>query len=77
MWKYKIATEQIKQMNVDNKFLVGVNISAGSEARFWGVENYQKLLQTLSKFNVRVILYCPPKDLHYALEITSKRTFIL
>lgn len=68
----KIATEQIMQMNVDNKFLVGVNISAGSEARFWGVENYQKLLQTLSKFNVRVILFCPPKDLHYALEITSE-----
>ncbi len=41
---------------------IGVNISAGSNARFWSVENYRKLLNLLSFFNVTPIVLCSPSD---------------
>lgn len=67
----KIAEDQLRQMNPDNKFIIGVNISAGSEARFWGVENFKNLLSSLSKFDAKIIIFCSEKDLHYAQAITS------
>ncbi len=66
----KIAKDQISKMNPDHKFLIGINISAGSEARFWGVENYKNLFSSLYKFDVRPILFCSEKDFHYAKDIT-------
>lgn len=68
----KIASDRIKEMNPKNKFLIGINISAGSEARFWGVENYKKLFDAILKFDVRILFFCSPKDLHYALKITAQ-----
>ncbi len=66
-----LAQEQIVKMSPNNKFLIGVNISAGSEARFWGVENYKKLFSSLAKFDARILLFCSAKDFHYAQNITT------
>lgn len=52
--------------------VVGVNISAGSEARFWGVENFRKLVQFLTERGVPYILLTPPHDLERARKIAPE-----
>lgn len=54
-------------------FLVGINISAGSDARFWGVDNYKILLELLANYNCAIILLCDNKDLKYATEISGEK----
>ena len=68
-----IAHEQIFKMNPDNKFLIGINISAGSAARFWGVDNYKKLFETLANFDARAILFCSENEFHFAKEIVDEK----
>ncbi|MDP4172996.1 MAG: glycosyltransferase family 9 protein, partial [Bacteroidota bacterium] len=53
------------------KLLIGVNISAGSYARFWGVDRFQKLLAFLANYDVNVIVICSPKDINLALQIVK------
>ena len=57
----------------EKRFLIGINISAGSTARFWGIERFQKLLQYLSDKNVNVILISPPNDFELAKNISLER----
>lgn len=66
------AKEKIQQLNPENKFLIGINISAGSEARFWGLENYQKLFALLSDYNVKILLLASKNEHHLCREITSE-----
>jgi len=54
------------------KFLVGINISAGNEARFWGVEQYKKLYKFLSNYPVELLILCSTRDLRYAIQIAVK-----
>jgi ADP-heptose:LPS heptosyltransferase len=54
-----------------NKFLAGVNISAGSGARFWGVENFKSLLHFLSGFDINILLLSSPQDSGIAAEIAG------
>lgn len=61
---------------IDNNFLVGINISAGNKSRFWGVENYQKVVQFLVDKNVKVLLLCSPADVNLANEISNDKTKI-
>lgn len=68
----KIAVDQLKLMNPENKFLIGINISAGSNARFWGVNNFKNLILILKKYNARIIVLCSEKDLHFATEIVTE-----
>ena len=56
-----------------NKFTIGINISAGSDARFWGVTNYRKLISVLEKYDVHVVIMCAEKDLKHALEIAEQK----
>jgi ADP-heptose:LPS heptosyltransferase len=63
------SSEQISKLNPHNKFLIGINISAGSSARFWGVENFKNLFKTLSIFDVDLIIFCSENDLHFAKKI--------
>jgi len=56
----------------ENKFLIGVNISAGSEARFWGVERYRQLLSFFSTYDANVLLISSSRDLKYAIQIAVK-----
>ena len=65
--------ETLKEINPQNKFLVGVNISAGSEARFWGTENFRKLLDLIKEKNVEFVLLCAPSDSEKALEILAEK----
>lgn len=69
----QIADHQIKKLNPDNKYLIGVNISAGSYARFWGVENYKKLFALLKDFNVEVIIFCSEKEFNFAKQIADEK----
>ncbi len=52
--------------------VVGVNISAGSEARFWGVENFKKLLHLLTERGLPYILITAPDDLERAKQIAPE-----
>lgn len=58
----------------EKKTLVGVNISAGSAARFWGVENFQKIISFISSYNVNYIIICSPRDVDLAKQIAMDDT---
>ena len=60
-------------MNFNNKFLIGINISAGSRARFWGVDNYKHLLEELSKYDACIIIFSSDNDLKLANQIAKKK----
>jgi ADP-heptose:LPS heptosyltransferase len=53
------------------KFLIGINISAGSEARFWGIDNYKNLIGLLKEFDVNILLMCVERDINYAIAISE------
>ena len=60
---YNPVKESIKKVdsyltdnNLQNKFLVGVNISAGSAARFWGIDKFKALLKYFSSYDLNIIL---------------------
>ncbi len=48
------------------RFLIGINISAGSGARFWGEERYKKLLDYLKDFNCNILVLSAPGDFREA-----------
>ena len=57
-----------------NKFRVGINISAGTDVRFWGIDNFVELLERLSLKHpefIFVILH-KPTDNSRAQEIADK-----
>ena len=56
------------------KLLVGVNISAGSDARFWGIKRFQKLVNFLEESNVNILLLADSKDLDKAKIIAGGQT---
>jgi len=55
----------------DNLPLLGINISAGSPARFWGVEKYIKLLESIPSNNLNIIILSSPGDKELAKRISS------
>ncbi|MEO8399611.1 MAG: glycosyltransferase family 9 protein [Ignavibacteriaceae bacterium] len=68
----KKAEEFLKSNFREDKFLIGINISAGNESRFWGVNNFKLLLDFLSNYDLNIILLCAPNDLNLAMEISNK-----
>lgn len=68
------AKEFIKKTFPEKKFLIGINISAGSDARFWGIESFQKLLNELSKYSLNILIFTDNKDLEKAELISEKKT---
>ena len=56
------SIDEIKRLFPNNKYLVGINISAGSEARFWGIENFKKLISYFSQYDVNILLFASPND---------------
>jgi ADP-heptose:LPS heptosyltransferase len=56
------AKEFVSQHFKDKKPILGINISAGSDARFWGVDRYRKLIDSLSEYDLDVLLLAAPKD---------------
>lgn len=67
-----IEAEKIIEQKFSNKrFLLGINISAGSDARFWGVENYKFLLQLLKNYDINILLLSDLKDYQNAQSIAD------
>jgi len=67
----KKAEEYLREKFETPKYLVGINISAGSDARFWGVENYKKLVEYFRQYNVNVILLTTLRDIKQAYSIAD------
>jgi ADP-heptose:LPS heptosyltransferase len=78
--KYYPSSESLKKAEdyfsvtfPNKKFVIGINISAGSDARFWGVERYYKLVNFLLEYyqkeELNILILSAPKDFEYAKEI--------
>jgi len=67
------AKEILNQRFSEKKFLLGINISAGSDARFWGIDNYKSLINSIQNYNLNYIFFCDSKDFEKAKSITEER----
>jgi ADP-heptose:LPS heptosyltransferase len=58
------ADEAYVSLGVADRIKIGVNISAGSERRYWGTERFQELVRTVSATlpSATVCLLCKPSD---------------
>lgn len=65
----EISKKYLKEIYKQKKFLIGINISAGSEARFWGVDRFRKLLNFLEKLNCNLLVLSAPDDIKFAEQI--------
>jgi ADP-heptose:LPS heptosyltransferase len=52
-----------------SKFILGINISAGSDARFWGVKKFRSLIDFLKAYDVQVLMLSTTRDLRSAMSI--------
>lgn len=68
----KVAGSFIHKHYQTKNFLIGINISAGSDARFWGVINYKSLISLLDSYGVNILLLCIERDLKNAWEISGR-----
>lgn len=53
------------------KKLAGINISAGSKARFWGVEKYKNVIDFLSGSDLNILILSSPEYKNQAEEISE------
>ncbi|MFZ0455897.1 MAG: glycosyltransferase family 9 protein [Ignavibacteriaceae bacterium] len=74
----KKAEDFLKKSFEGENYLVGVNISAGSDARFWSVEKFKSLVEFLLNYKrseimtgMNVLILSAPKDLNFAEEINK------
>lgn len=61
----------IKNNFNESKFLIGINISSGSKARFWGINNFKQLINFLKGYNLNILILTSPEDLNFANEISQ------
>jgi len=69
----------LNEFNLSGKFIIGINISAGTDARFWGIDNFVKLINWItSKYEdfCTFVLY-KPSDLARAGDICKSTSAIL
>ena len=64
---------QSQLIKYKEKFLLGINITAGSDARFWGVENFKSLIELLSSYDLNYIVFTTENKSEVALQITDKK----
>jgi len=55
----------------NNNLIVGINISAGSDARFWGIERFKKLLDQIDSDSTNILIISAEKDIKFAEKISS------
>lgn len=55
----------------NRKFLVGINISAGSVARFWGVDRFRKLVALFEEYGVSILILTIGRDIDAANAIAD------
>lgn len=46
----------------EDKLLIGINISAGSKARFWGIDRYKKLISYFRNYDVDILIISSVED---------------
>ncbi len=63
----------LKNNFTESKFLIGINISSGSKSRFWGIDNFQRLIQFLQQYDINILLLTSPDDLKLANEISQNK----
>ncbi len=68
---YKKAEDFIRKNYTQKRFIAGVNISAGSPSRFWGIENFKKLLNYFSLSGADIVILSSPGDKETAMQITD------
>lgn len=65
-------TDEFLNHNLNpGKYLFGINISAGSDARFWGVDRFKKLISFIEGYDINVLILSPVRDLHLAEQIAE------
>ena len=64
----------LEQHCQQTKRLIGVNISAGNDSRFWGIEQYRALLREINRRrkDVITILLFKPADQNRAMQIADE-----
>jgi len=67
------AKQWVTKFNPNQKYLLGINISAGNAARFWGVSNYKQLLAVLNEYNLVYIIFSTLEDYNLAKEIVDEK----
>ena len=72
----KTAEEFLKSRFDSEKFLLGINISAGSQARFWGIDNYRQLINFLRNYDLNILLLAKPEDFSLAEQIIDDNRLI-
>lgn len=55
----------------ENKFVIGINLFAGSDARFWGKENFISLIEYLKSFKTNIFFISPENKLDIAKSISN------
>lgn len=73
MESIKFADSEIEKRIPKNKFLIGINLFAGSEARFWGVDNFKKLIVQVEKYEISYILFSTQDKLEIAKNIAEEK----
>jgi ADP-heptose:LPS heptosyltransferase len=67
----KIADEFLTPLK--DKFLLGINITAGSDARFWGRNNFIRLIELLKNYKLNYLLFTNNEYYQTAKEITTEK----
>ena len=75
---YKFNSDSLKYADdiispLEDNFLLGINITAGSDARFWGKENFIRLIESLKNYKLNYLLFTNDEYYQTAKEITSKK----
>ena len=73
MESIKFADSEIEKRIPKNKFLIGINLFAGSDARFWGVDNFKKLIVHVEKYEISYILFSTQDKLDIAKNIAEEK----
>lgn len=69
----KKADRFLKENFQSDKKIIGINISAGGEVRFWGVDHYKHLLEYLHNMypELQIAVFYKPKHREKAVEIVG------
>ncbi len=68
-----LANAFLENHFTSKKFLLGMNISASSDARFWGVSNYRNLINELANYKINILLMCSETELKHAVAISENK----
>jgi ADP-heptose:LPS heptosyltransferase len=67
----EVAETYMKRFS--DKFILGINITAGSKARFWGIKNYKELITLLGNYSIKYIVFTDEDYFNDAKQITDEK----